>query len=160
MIFHAALLQLARDSANFCTTWINSIDTIEQKHAFIFFGGIYFLTYSKKIIISGIYKIVFTVICHVLGFKGAEALAFVLKESKLAVLDLRLNSIGRLGGQYLINVCTKEAVYLKQLYISGCGLTSENENIGKMIAFNETLEVLDMSNNKLGEVFDWLIIVV
>lgn len=72
---------------------------------------------------------------------------------KLQSLDLRLNEIGNDGGQYLITACVRDATSLKSLCMAGCGLTKKTEHLGKMLAFNTSLEVLDISNNRLGEVF-------
>lgn len=63
-----------------------------------------------------------------------------------------MNHIGNQGGQFIINTCVREAISLKSLCISGCGLTKSIENLGRMLAFNCTMEVLDISNNRLSEV--------
>lgn len=96
----------------------------------------------------------FTESIYFVGPKGAETLGYVIRKPtcKLKVLNLRLNEIGDDGGQYLITALVRDAVNLKSLIISGCGLTKKTENLGKMIAFNNTLETLDISNNRLEEV--------
>lgn len=88
-----------------------------------------------------------------IGPKGAEVLAYVLKESscKLVSLDLRLNEIGAFGGRHISSVLLKSPEFLEELCLAGCGLNRKNYEFGRVLAFNKILKVLDLSNNRLGE---------
>lgn len=70
---------------------------------------------------------------------------------KVKKLNLRLNTFGNQGAAFLLQALEKGAKTIKSLSISGCGITGRT-SFGKILGNNKTLEELDISNNRIGEV--------
>lgn len=67
------------------------------------------------------------------------------------IINLSLNNFGDKGAGYLLAALEKSDSNIKYLSLSGCGLT-EISVFGRMLCRNETLEKLDISNNRIREV--------
>lgn len=88
-----------------------------------------------------------------LGIKGIKAISYSLlqKSCRVKKLNIRLNNISDEGGQYLLGALEEYGKTVKYLFMAGCGLT-KNIAFEKFLFKNNTLEILDISNNRIGEV--------
>lgn len=89
----------------------------------------------------------------ILGTEGVEALSYAILQSscKIKRINLRLNSFGDQGAKFLFGSLEKEGKTIKTLSIAGCAITKKT-SFARMLCRNKTLEVLDISNNRIGEV--------
>lgn len=89
----------------------------------------------------------------VLGAQGMEALSYAILQNSFTTksINLRLNSFGDQGAQFLFLALEKSGKSIKILMVPGCGITKKT-SIYRMLSKNNTLEVLDISNNRIGEV--------
>lgn len=88
-----------------------------------------------------------------IGEAGISALAFVLTQaecSPIEYLNLRLNTFGDAGLKYLASALIREHPKIQTLNLSCCDLGEESGVLlGEMLARNEVLIDLDLSNNRL-----------
>ncbi|KAJ8913522.1 hypothetical protein NQ315_017073 [Exocentrus adspersus] len=86
-----------------------------------------------------------------IGSKGITYLSYALLQPKCAVtkLDLHLNHLGDDAGNLLLNSINRNNS-LKYLCLSGCGFRN-NFSVASLLRGNSLLEILDISNNNLGE---------
>lgn len=98
-------------------------------------------------------KLIFIVFSSFLGTEGVEALSHAISQDScnVKVVNLRMNNIGDRGAQYLLHALSARRSKIKTLIISGCGITGES-SFSKLLGHNNTLETLDISNNRIGEV--------
>lgn len=77
--------------------------------------------------------------------------AILQNHCEVKVINLRLNLFGDQGVKFLLAALEKGGTNVKSLSIPGCGIT-EKTYFSKMLCKNNTLEKLDISNNRIGEV--------
>lgn len=75
----------------------------------------------------------------------------VQEACSVEIINLSLNNFGNKGAEYLLEALEQSESNIKSLSISGCGLT-ETSVFGRMLCRNETIEKLDISNNRIIEV--------
>ncbi|CAG9771194.1 unnamed protein product [Ceutorhynchus assimilis] len=90
-----------------------------------------------------------------IGPTGVNCLAYALTQNtcKIKILDLRLNQFLDDSGNVLINSVFFRNKFLRNLTISGCGLTSNFQLARALKSRNYCLEKLDLSNNFFDEEF-------
>ncbi|CAH0556470.1 unnamed protein product [Brassicogethes aeneus] len=94
-----------------------------------------------------------------LGSFGAKTLCYGLSQPscKLNLLDIRLNKISNEGANFIMQTLAIKDVILETLIISSCGIT-KNFGLQEMIKSNTSIQMLDISNNSIGEESGILII--
>lgn len=87
------------------------------------------------------------------GAEGIEALSYAILQDccKVKVINLRLNRFGDHGITFLFASLEKDSTNVKYLSVPGCGMT-EKTSFTQMLHRNNTLQKLDISNNRIGEV--------